>query len=291
MPDSHLAEPHRLRRRFQLGLMAAWARLGRDRFTERQFDLVFLDVAVRGLSPAFAGYRLAQITDLHMGHWVTLPRLNGVTELINRQKPDLVALTGDFVSYVVDEIAADLIQGLSRLHAPDGVVAILGNHDHWMGAGRISDILTQSGAVVLRNEVMIIHRSLDPLADPAGGPAQLSIAGLDDVMAKQDDLPRLVSLLPTGHPAVLLAHEPDFADQAAATGRFGLMLSGHSHGGQFVIPRLGAVFRGPMFWKYPLGRYQVGDMVQYTNRGIGTHVLRVRINCPPEITIITLHPA
>jgi hypothetical protein len=85
-----------------------------------------------------------------------------------------------------------------------------------------------------------------------------------------------------------LAHEPDFAEQSAESGRFGLQLSGHSHGGQILLPGLGPM-RGEMFRKYPLGRYQVGDMVQYTNRGIGTHVLRLRINCAPEITMVSLH--
>jgi predicted MPP superfamily phosphohydrolase len=90
-------------------------------------------------------------------------------------------------------------------------------------------------------------------------------------------------------PAILLAHEPDYADEAAETSRFALMLSGHSHGGQVVTTSGRVLVRGPLFKKYPNGMYQVGEMLQYTNRGVGTHVLRLRINCPPEITVITLH--
>ncbi len=266
--------------------------MGRDQYRASQFELVPLEIPVGGLSPAFAGYRIAQITDIHMGHWITAPRLNGVVELINAQQPDLVVLTGDFVSYVVDEIAADLEQGLRRLQAPDGVLAILGNHDHWMGPERISEILTRGGARVLRNEVVTLTRPAPSAENPGGEPlARLHIAGLDDIMVEQHDLTAVIAQIPQDEPAVLLAHEPDFADEAAATGRFFLMLSGHSHGGQVVIPGLGPLLRGPGFWKYPLGRYQVGDMVQYTNRGIGTHVMRVRINCRPEITLITLQPA
>jgi predicted MPP superfamily phosphohydrolase len=85
-----------------------------------------------------------------------------------------------------------------------------------------------------------------------------------------------------------LAHEPDFADISAKTNRFSLQLSGHSHGGQFVIPKLGTPFRGNGFWKYPLGRYQVKEMVLYTNRGIGTNAFWIRVNCAPEITVIDL---
>ena len=98
----------------------------------------------------------------------------------------------------------------------------------------------------------------------------------------------MLEKLPESGPAILLAHEPDFADISAATGRFSLQLSGHSHGGQMIIPGLGTPFRGSEFKKYPLGRYDVGDMVQYTNRGLGTNVFWIRINCPPEITMLNL---
>jgi uncharacterized protein len=269
------------RRRLQLGMMSAWRRMRRDAFDPRQFKIANLTVKIPGLARGFSGYRIVQITDLHVGHWITAPRLYGVADLVNRQSPDLVVLTGDYVSYVVDEIAGDLREGLSRLQAPDGVLAILGNHDHWMGAGRIAQIVSEAGARVLRNEVFAIQR-------PDGC---LYVAGLDDVMLKQDDLPGIIERLDGAGPVILLAHEPDFAVEAAASGRFALQLSGHSHGGQVVIPGLGPIIRGPGFWKYPLGLYQVGEMVLYTSPGIGTHVLRLRVNCPPEISVITLYPA
>ena len=105
------------------------------------------------------------------------------------------------------------------------------------------------------------------------------------------DLDAVLEKLPDDSPAILLAHEPDYADISAATERFALQLSGHSHGGQIVLPKIGALLRGPGFFKYPNGLYQVGEMIQYTNRGVGTHVFRVRFNCPPEITVITLRSA
>jgi predicted MPP superfamily phosphohydrolase len=239
---------------------------------------------IPGLDPAFDGYRLVQITDLHVGHWLSLDRLAGVVDLVNQQQPDLIVMTGDFVSYVVSQVEAGMVSAFSRLSAPDGVLAILGNHDHWMDPQRVSAILAQAGVVVLRNQVYHLQRQ------PADGgpPATLSIAGLDDITVGWHDLEGVLGLLSGGSPAILLAHEPDFADEAAATHRFALQLSGHSHGGQIVTPSGKVLVRGPMFKKYPNGLYQVGDMVQYTNRGVGTHVLRVRINCPPEITVITL---
>ena len=269
----------------QLGMMAFFQRIGRDRYHPQEFEVETLPIALPGLDPAFDGYRIVQITDLHVGHWLSLHRLAGVMELVNQQQPDLVVMTGDYVSYVVEPVAAGMIESLASLRAPDGVVAILGNHDHWMDAERISEILRQAGVVVLRNDVYTLQRD----GTQGGMPANLHIAGLDDIMVGQHDLPKLLHAMPDGSPAILLAHEPDFADQAAATGRFALQLSGHSHGGQIVFPKVGVLVRGPMFKKYPNGRYQVGSMTQYTNRGVGTHVLRLRWNCPPEITSITLH--
>jgi uncharacterized protein len=86
----------------------------------------------------------------------------------------------------------------------------------------------------------------------------------------------------------LLAHEPDYADISAATGRFDLQISGHSHGGQVIIPFIGPLVVPAYGEKYPLGQYQVGNMIQYTNRGVGTINPAVRFNCRPEITIFTL---
>jgi len=267
----------------QLGMMGFFRLVRRDRFRVGDFQVDELEILIAGLPAAFEGYRLVQITDLHVGHWLSLHRLEGVVDLVNSQQPDCVVMTGDFVSYVVDQVAGGMVAALARLSAPDGVLAILGNHDHWMGAERVTQILQQAGVVVLRNQVYPLQR-----ASADGEPASLLIAGLDDVVVGAHDLPALLAQLPDGPPAILLAHEPDFADQAAASGRFALQLSGHSHGGQ-IVTRSGHVpVRGSLFKKYPNGMYRVGEMVQYTNRGVGTHVLRVRVNCPPEITSIIL---
>ena len=273
------------RGRVQLGLMAFFRMIGRDRFRPHEFELVHLPVTIPGLDPAFDGYRIVQITDLHVGHWLSLLRLAGVVELINQEQPDLVVMTGDFVSYVVEPVAAGMIDAFAALQAPDGVLAILGNHDHWMDPERISEILQEAGVIVLRNQVYTLQRN----GTQDENPANLYIAGLDDILVGRHDLTRVLQALPDSSPAILLAHEPDYADEATATGRFALQLSGHSHGGQIVFPKLGVLVRGPMFKKYPNGRYQVGGMTQYTNRGVGTHVLRLRWNCPPEITVITLY--
>jgi predicted MPP superfamily phosphohydrolase len=201
----------------------------------------------------------------------------GVVSLINQQKPDIVAITGDFVSYSGENVE-DLITGLKEIRARDAALAVLGNHDYWLDAKRIRSILSESNIMELNNDVYTVNRE---------GYA-LHIAGVDSITMKKNQLDKVLQKLSSNGPAILLAHEPDFAEISAETKRFSLQLSGHSHGGQFVIPKLGTLFRGDRCRKYPLGRYQVGDMVLYTNRGIGTNTFWIRVNCAPEITVIDL---
>ena len=255
--------------------------LGRDRFHRDDFAITHLPLTVPGLAPAFAGYRIIHITDIHYGHWVTQERLEGIVALINEQKPDLVVNTGDFISYVLDEIAPEMIQALQKIVAPDGSLAVMGNHDHWLGAERVRPVLREAGLTLLDNDVCAIHR----------GDAALYVAGVDNVTVGADDLTAVLTKLPNDGPALILAHEPDFADETAVTHRFFLQLSGHSHGSQIILPGIGPLLRGHHFKKYPVGRYQVGNMVQYTSRGVGTHTFRLHLNCPSEIVVITLHPA
>ncbi len=269
----------KLRSTMQLSLASLMHKLKRDRFVADDFVITPLPITVPHLDPAFDGYRIVHVTDIHMGHWVSPERLDGIIGLVNQQQPDLVVNTGDFVSYVVDEYREIMINALRKIEATDGSLAVLGNHDHWMGQQTVRDMLVEGNVRDIGNDVFTIQR----------GAAQLHVAGVDDAMVGADRLDEVLAKLPEDGPALMLAHEPDFADDTAVTKRFFLQLSGHSHGTQILLPRLGPVLRGTMFKKYPVGRYQVGEMVQYTSHGVGTHTFRVRINCPPEIVVITLH--
>ncbi len=268
-----------LQERIQRARCRLHARLGDPSFDPGKFQIVSIPLDIQGLDEAFEGYRLVHISDIHLGQWITAERLQGVVDLVNRQEPDLVAITGDFISYVFEDFAEELARSLGRLRPRDATVAILGNHDHWVGADNIRRTIRNGNVMELCNDVFTISR----------GGAMLHIAGLDDIIANKHHLDLVLSRLPSFGPAILLVHEPDFADVSAQTGRFCLQLSGHSHGGQIVIPGLGTPIRSYLFRKYPLGRYQVGDMVQYTNRGLGTNLFWSRINCPPEITVFSLH--
>lgn len=268
------------RKRFQLTLSSGMTALGRQRHDDDSFDVIHYKATIPGLDKAFSGYRLIHITDLHLGHWLSVERLRGVIELVNKEKPDAVAITGDFVSYVIDEIEDDLSSSLKKIDTNDATISVLGNHDHWMDSKRVRKILKKGNVIDLENDVHTIKRK----------GASLHFAGVDDPYTNHDELHKVVDKLPADGPAILLSHEPDFADIANEEKRFSLQLSGHSHGGQVVFPILGPIIRGRGFKKYPLGLYQLKNMALYTNPGLGTHTFRLRYNCKAEITVFTLKP-
>ncbi|WP_404787510.1 metallophosphoesterase [Altericista sp. CCNU0014] len=231
------------------------------------------------LAPEFAGYRVVQLSDIHADRRMTAQRIQKIVDRVNRMNPDLVVLTGDFVTRNPQKYAPNLMS-LKALKPTDKTLAILGNHDAWTDPDLIQTTLETAGVDVLSNQVVTLNRTL----------AQLHIGGVDDVWAKRDRLNKVLDALPSTGAAILLAHEPDFADTSAATGRFDLQLSGHSHGGQIYIPFMKRVLP-PLAYKYPLGQYQVGSMIQYTNRGLGSSGIPIRFNCRPEITVFTLKSA
>ncbi len=279
MKDSaHKLKALLLRQKMQIAMSGFRDKLGIHEFDARDFEIVSLNVKIPNLDPVFNDYRIVHISDIHLGQWISAKRIEGVVNLVNKQEPDLVAITGDSVSYVVNEPVLDMLRFLKNLNPKDATVAVLGNHDHWIGADDIRRVMDESSILELENDVYTIKR----------GDATLHIAGVDSITLEKHDLDAVLEKLPESGPAILLAHEPDFADESAATGRFSLQLSGHSHGGQMIIPGFGTPFRGSQFRKYPLGQYKVGEMVQYTNRGLGTNVFWIRINCPPEITLMKL---
>jgi predicted MPP superfamily phosphohydrolase len=241
-------------------------------------DTNSLEIDLPGLPDEFDGYRLVQISDFHLGTWFTIPKLFQVVEKVNNLQPDLVVITGDFVTINPEQYVEGLAAGLSNLLPQDATLAILGNHDHWSNAELIRSALKSTGVIELNNDIYPIKRN---------GKC-LYFAGIDDFMVGKDRLDQILTILPEEGCTILLAHEPDFADFSACTKRFVLQLSGHSHGGQIVLPRIGPVYLPRFGRKYPSGLYQVNGMLVYTNNGLGTAELQFRVNCPPEITVIDL---
>jgi len=243
-----------------------------------QFEVNPVTLDLPRLDPAFDGFRLAQISDIHMDYWMR-GHFGRVIDLINRAAPDLVVLTGDFVTSEPERYAPDLIQPLRKLDAP--ALAVLGNHDYWTDAPTVRGILAEAGVSEIGNAVHSIRR----------GAAALHLAGVDDIWEQKDRLDVVLDQLrDDDHAAILLAHEPDYAPTSAACGRFDLQLSGHSHAGQMIIPGKGPVFLPWLAQHYPAGQYQIGTMIQYTNRGVGMIAPHVRYNCRPEISLFTIRP-
>jgi predicted MPP superfamily phosphohydrolase len=256
-------------------------------FYARQIEPRWLDfrtrpIKLRGLASAFDGYRIVQLSDLHLaeGKLLTPDRLESIVRRVNQLRPDLILITGDFVSHV-DATSHNGIARLRGLHAPDGVFAITGNHDYWSGVTDVVQAVERAGIRVLCNDHVLIRRS----------GAVLAIAGLDDIWEGQYDLDAALRGLPAGAPVILMAHEPNYADFAAKDGRVALQLSGHSHGGQVRLPGIGPLALPDLAYRYPMGLYRVGEMLLHVSRGIGLAEIPFRFNCRPEITTFVLAPA
>ena len=244
-------------------------------------EVVPISLFLPRLDERFDGYRIAQISDLHADDWMTPGRVLSLVDLVNAEEPDLVLITGDFATYsrLRSRIhhVPDLVAPLKRLRAPDGSFAVLGNHDHKTDARVVRRVLAASGVTELCNTVLTVRR----------GGAALHLCGVDSALEGVSRLGWVLERLPEEGATILLAHEPDVADEVAATGRFDLQLSGHSHGGQLGLPLLRFPFLPRLSRKYPVGLYHVGKMLLYVNRGLGAHP-RFRFACRPEITIFTL---
>jgi len=248
-----------------------------------QFTIETVHLKLPRLPRAFAGLRIAQMSDIHMGSWMNLDRFQQVADLVLAQKPELLLITGDFLfGHNFNEVSRghlkDLITVLSPLAAALPSFAVLGNHDYWTNSEAVREMLFSCGVTDLTNSVFTLTREGE----------NLHLCGVDDVWEGNVQLENVLNQLTDDSAAILLAHEPDFADTSAATGRFDLQVSGHSHGGQVVIPYYGPPILPFLGQKYPSGLYKVVDMFQYTNRGVGTGMLPVRFNCPPEITLFIL---
>ncbi|BAY37127.1 putative Ser/Thr protein phosphatase family protein [Nostoc sp. NIES-2111] len=237
-----------------------------------------LQLTLPHLASEFHGYRIVHISDIHRDQWMTTQRLQRAFRLVNQQQPDLIAITGDLVTRNSSSLIPSLKLALEKLTPKAQTFVVLGNHDHENDINALIKVLEQSGISHLCNSVSTLKK----------GNAALHIAGVDDVQMGKSNLDLVLQQLPSQGAAILLAHEPDFAYTSAATERFDLQLSGHSHGGQIRLPFFKPMILPPWAQKYYSGQYQVGNMLLHTNRGLGMTGLHLRLFARPEITVITL---
>lgn len=238
-------------------------------------------VKLANLPEAFDGVKIAQISDLHADDILTPEDVAQAVTFVNLLKPDLVAITGDYVTQD-SSYGFPIAKALKLLNAPLGCFAVLGNHDYWGRVEEIVEAFDFHSLSLLKNQNQSIERD----------GKRIWIAGVDDVIERKQDLEKTLAGVPANETIILLAHEPDYADLVAADRRVTLQLSGHSHGGQIRIPFYGAPILPPLGKKYPWGLNQVGQMQVYTNQGLGLvrwgAVPAMRVNCRPEVTLLTL---
>jgi predicted MPP superfamily phosphohydrolase len=238
-------------------------------------------VRLKGLPRAFDGFTIAQFTDIHRGHRVPQSFVEFAVELTNAAQPDLVVVTGDCITSRLD-MMLECAAALARLQAPFGRVSVLGNHEHWTDAEKCQQMLVEiAGSRVLRNESVAIERN----------GSRITIAGLDDAISGHDDLERTLADVDPDAPVIMLSHKPDVVREASRRG-VDLMLAGHTHGGQIVIPAFGApVTDSDLGPRRASGLHRFGETQIYISAGVGMALLSMRINCPPEVPLITLRAA
>ena len=246
--------------------------------------LIRKEIALRRWPSRLDGFNIALLSDFHYDSYFSVHPIRSAVEIVNGLHPDLIALTGDFVSVPwlgnSTKAAADAepcAQLLQKLQAPHGVWSVLGNHDVFSDADRVTNALHAVGIPTLSNQAVAIEKD----------GARIWLGGVDDVLGGTADLPGALQGIPSDEAVVLMAHEPDYADYVAGY-PVDLQLSGHTHGGQIRLPFMRPLYLPALAKKYVWGQFKIRELMLYTNAGIGTVGVPIRWNCPPEITFITV---
>jgi uncharacterized protein len=231
------------------------------------------DLPIAGLPGALDGLRVGFVTDLHHSSFVPREDVERALQLIQGENPDLIVLGGDYITAGEEQYIRPVADLLKTLSAPHGVFAILGNHDD---ERLVPVALERRGIDVLKDERRVVHLR----------GAAMELAGIKFWTRKPEEIERVVD--GAGPGLLLLAHDPRRIAEAV---RFGVpaVLAGHTHGGQIVLPVLGAVAAA----KFPIA---AGHLTQegtrmFVSRGVGTVAVPIRVNCPPEVVLVTLRRA
>jgi predicted MPP superfamily phosphohydrolase len=242
-----------------------------------EYEVTRTDVLIKGLPQGFEGFRIAQISDVHHSRLVSIEEVRRVVELAQGTRADLIVLTGDYTT-AYRRYIEPCAEALGGLRAPEGVWAVLGNHDHYTDPQLTVRALERAHINVLNNANTVIRR----------GGERLQLAGIDDWSWNGTDWPRALYGLDQKFPTVLLSHQPRVLDVAEAE-KVSLILSGHTHGGQLRLPFIGAPARfGVEDFKYLRGLYEREGTQLYVSRGTGVIGLPLRFGVRPEIAVIRL---
>jgi len=235
------------------------------------------DIFIRDLPERFEDFRITQLTDVHHSRILGLDEVRRVVELAQQTRPDMFVLTGDYTTSY-RRFIEPCAEALSSLNAPEGVWAVLGNHDHYTDPELTARALERHHISVMNN----VHTTL------RRGPDSLQLSGIDDWTWNAVDWTRAFSGLNPSTPTVLLSHQPSVLD-FEQTRDVSLILSGHTHGGQLRLPFVGAPARfATTDLKYDRGLFRRGETQLYVSSGTGVIGLPVRLGVRPEIAVLRL---
>ena len=242
-------------------------------YSRHQLEVTKETLQVVGLPPALSGLRIGLLTDVHRSRWVSHDDVREAVAALMAERPDLIVLGGDYVTWGDRQYVVPAAESLASLSAPHGVFAVLGNHDDDH----------EKPAALAKNGVEVLQDACTHLTIAGQG---LDLAGIRYWTRRPSDIATVIR--GAAGPVILLAHDPRRLTEAAALD-IPLVLSGHTHGGQIVLPGLGAVAAQ----KFPVvaGTGRRDRTAMFVSRGVGTVYVPIRINCPPEVAVLDLRPA
>ena len=237
-----------------------------------------IEIPIHELPPAFDGYKIAVISDIHYPRRIEVPFLNRAFDLVKQAKADILVMPGDFCDGKGVEIVPALAGVFAQASAPDGVFGVLGNHDHWFDAVAVRRELARTPVQLLDNKSVRLRRGLDEIA----------LGGIGDMWCDLVDPERAFEGVPISMPRILLSHNPDFAEDYDRDERIDLQISGHTHGGEVRLPwGYSPVVPSKYGQKFRAGLAEGKSHRVYTSRGICSP-RHVRLFCRPEVSLIVL---
>ncbi len=250
-------------------------------FTKYDYEISNISIPIIDLPPQFEDFTITLIADIHSSVFMTREDMRRYVNAINELGSELIVIPGDFVNSMVEEVYP-FAEAFSELKAPLGIFGTLGNHDFFTDVETVAREVDACGVKMLRNDKVDVKKN----------GAKIHLLGVDDtgrVQRAELFYDKVLAQTEPHVPRILLCHRPYFFDQAA-TRNIDLTLAGHTHGGQFVFARIGKTVIAPALVASPYiaGLYTKEKSRMYVTRGLGTVGIPVRINCPPEITKITL---
>jgi predicted MPP superfamily phosphohydrolase len=251
-------------------------------FARDNYEIIAQQLYIKNLPAAFENFSLTLISDVHSSIFMPKEDMMRYVAAVNDVHSDMIVITGDFVNSMEEEVYP-LAEAFADLKATHGVFGCLGNHDYFANVDVVAREVNQCGIRLLRNERITLEKNGE----------KIYLLGVDDfgkASTANERFAKLVQHTETSLPKILLCHRPYFFEVASKY-NIDVMLSGHTHGGQVVFAKLGntmitpAMIASPYVW----GLYKNNDSQMYVNRGLGTVALPIRVNCPPEITKLTLY--